>query len=133
VKKSNLLLLAFVVLGAMVVGVAVTAGNKLLTRHTEASMLCMTTGKTIEVKIKDDVMAPRVITAHRCDRMTVTNLDPTTREIGFGEHDRHTAYDGVTEKIIRQNESFTISFSKTGTFHFHDHFHDEVEGQFTVY
>ena len=132
-KKSNLLLLAFVALGIIVAAGAVVVGNKMLTGHTEASTVCTTTGKTISVSIKNDVMSPRVITAHRCDKLTITNFDPTTREIGFGEHDHHSAYDGVSEKVIRQNQSFTITFNKTGSYHFHDHFHDEVEGQFTVY
>jgi plastocyanin len=132
-NKSNLLLLSFVVMGVIVAAGVVAVGGKMLTGHSEASTTCATTGKTIAVKIKDDVMSPRVLTVHRCDKMTITNLDPTTREIGFGEHDHHSSYDGISEKVIRQNESFTITFNKTGTFHFHDHFHDEVEGQFTVY
>jgi hypothetical protein len=33
---------------------------------------------------------------------------------------------------LRQGGSVTVTLVKTGTFHFHDHFHDEVAGSFTV-
>jgi hypothetical protein len=55
-----------------------------------------------------------------------------TREIGFGVHDKHVAYDGISERILNQDESFTITLDKTGRYHWHDHFHDEVEGYFSV-
>ncbi|MEO6513921.1 MAG: cupredoxin domain-containing protein [Candidatus Saccharimonadales bacterium] len=133
-KKSNLVVACFVLAAIGVIAGSVLVSNKMLTAHSEASaMTCKVTGKTIDVRIQNDVMSPRVITAHRCDTLVIKNLDPVTREIGFGEHDSHKAYDGVTEKVIRQNESFTVTLIQAGSYHFHDHFHDEVEGLFTVY
>jgi len=41
-------------------------------------------------------------------------------------------YDGVAERFLNKNESFTITLNATGTYHWHDHLHDEVEGYFTV-
>jgi plastocyanin len=133
IKKSNLLLLAFVLAGMGVAFVAVSVGNKLLANQSGALGVCGNSGKTFDVRIKDDHMSPRVFTAHRCDKLTITNLDPTTREIGFGDHENHLLYDGIREKVITQNQHFTITLNQTGTYHFHDHFHDEIAGQFTIY
>ena len=77
-------------------------------------------------------MKPQITSANRCDTLTIRNSDPETRKIGFGEHDHHSAYDGVTERVLRQGESFTITLRDEGTYHFHDHYHDEVKASFVV-
>lgn len=131
-KKKLLLPISFVILGA-VVAVAVVAGaSKMLSIHSEASTACSKTGHAYHVVIENAVMTPTTVSAKRCDTLTITNHDAVTREIGFGQHDHHVAYDGVTEKVLRQNESLTITLIAAGEYHYHDHFHDEVAGSFVV-
>lgn len=84
------------------------------------------------VMIMDDKVSQPNITGNLCDTITFTNMDHQTREIAFGPHEDHVAYDGVPEKILNQNQSFTITLNQAGSFHWHDHEHDEVEGYFTV-
>jgi len=67
-----------------------------------------------------------------CETFTVTNWDNTPREIAFGVHDHHMAYDGVEEKLLGKGKSLTVTLDKTGVYHWHDHLHDEVEGYLTV-
>jgi len=67
-----------------------------------------------------------------CETFTVTNNDATPREIAFGAHDHHMAYDGVEEKLLAKGKSLTVTLDKTGRYHWHDHLHDEVEGYLTV-
>lgn len=70
--------------------------------------------------------------AKLCDTLTYKNLDKVTREIAFGPHEHHVPYDGMAEKFLNQNQVFTITLNMAGTYHWHDHLHDEIEGYFTV-
>lgn len=67
-----------------------------------------------------------------CDTLTFTNKDAIAREIAFGPHEHHVPYDGVAERVLNKNQSFTVTLNQTGNFRWHDHLHDEVEGTFAV-
>lgn len=88
--------------------------------------------RTYTVTVQDNRAPLTNVYGKLCDKLTFTNNDHVTREIAFGAHDDHVPYDDVAEKILNQNQSFTITLNQTGTFHWHDHNHDEVGGYFTV-
>lgn len=131
-KKKIVLPILLIVLGVVVATVAVAVASKYLDQPTEASTACTRPGHTYRVIIENAAITPEIVDAKRCDTLTITNHDAVTREIGFGQHDHHVAYDGVAEKVLRQNESLTITLIATGDYHYHDHFHDEVAGSFVV-
>lgn len=117
---------------AGIIAGATVFGNKLLVSHTDATTMCTKTGATHVVQIQNNSVQPATVSASRCDKLQIINLDADTREIGFGAHEHHEQYDGVAEKVVRQNDSLTITLIQAGTFHFHDHFHDEAAGSFMV-
>jgi FtsZ-interacting cell division protein ZipA len=82
--------------------------------------------------IGNDKVLPQHTNAKRCDTLTITNLDDQDRIIAFGQHEHHTAYDGVTERYLNQNGTFSITLVQPGSFRFHDHENDAVQGTFTV-
>lgn len=82
--------------------------------------------------IKDERVAPLRTEAKICDQLTIVNKDNHTRLIAFGQHDHHIAYDGTEEKLLAQNQSFTITLNQTGEYIFHDHDDDTVRGTFVV-
>lgn len=127
-QKRGLILLsvATLVLAGSIFGIAFA------NRNSVSDDSCSEKGKAYAVRIENDQMSPSKISAELCDTLTITNKDDKTRKIGFGAHDQHVAYDGVSEKIISKDESFTITLNKTGTYHFHDHFQEEIEAEFTV-
>jgi hypothetical protein len=84
------------------------------------------------VTIQNDILKPVHTTAVRCDTLTIINKDDKLREIGFGVHDHHLSYNEVSERNLEQGQSFTITLDQTGKYKFHDHFQDEVAGDFTV-
>jgi plastocyanin len=88
--------------------------------------------KKYQVVISDNKVTPEVTYGRLCDTLTITNQDATTRLMAFGDHDHHTPYDGVRDRLLNRGESLTITFNQIGTFHFHDHVHDEVQGFFMV-
>ena len=118
-------LIIFVVGGAL--AIALIGGQT-------AANACKSASKPTHytVTIQGGKVSNNALTAQKCDTLTITNEDSAIREVAFGPHDHHVAYDGIEERIIHQNESVTVTLIKAGTFHWHDHIHDEVEGNFTV-
>lgn len=98
----------------------------------EARQGCAPQVKDHKVVIQNDKVSPEYTTAPKCDMLTITNLDNKYRLIAFGPHDNHVPYDEVTERLLSKGQSFTVTLNQTGTFSFHDHLHDEVQGTFTV-
>jgi plastocyanin len=129
--KSKLIIVV-----ALLVGISLGVGGvRLLNTSTTADKLCskpVASAESHSVMIMDGKVEPGTTTAKLCDTLTFTNMDNIAREIAFGPHENHVPYDGVAEKVLNKDQSFTITLNQTGSFHFHDHLHDEVQGYFTV-
>lgn len=91
-----------------------------------------TAGQNYHVVITNGKASNDNLRAHMCDTLTFTNKDAIAREIAFGPHEHHVPYDGVAERVLNKNQSFTVTLNQTGNFRWHDHLHDEVEGTFAV-
>lgn len=125
-------IVGFVAITFILAGIAVFAVTTgLHSRHPNGAA-CQSTPTQHVVTIQHDTMSPTHIDGKLCDTLQIKNLDNVSRAIAFGDHDHHVPYDGVTERVLDKNESFTITLNQTGAYHFHDHFHDEVTGTFTV-
>ncbi|MGH7241146.1 MAG: hypothetical protein ACREGB_02505 [Candidatus Saccharimonadales bacterium] len=113
--------------------IVIVAGFFIFSSRDKSNDICKgKTGQTYSVNIKNSKPSNATIHGKMCDHITYKNLDNVTREIAFGPHENHIPYDGVAERFLNQNQSFTITLNQTGSFHWHDHIHDEVEGYFTV-
>ncbi|HEX3081842.1 MAG TPA: cupredoxin domain-containing protein [Candidatus Saccharimonadia bacterium] len=84
------------------------------------------------VIIKDGTVSPLHTDAGLCDTLTITNADNANRLMAFGQHEHHIAYDGIEEKELRPGQSLIVTLDQAGTYLFHDHLQDEVQGTFTV-
>jgi biopolymer transport protein ExbD len=93
---------------------------------------CKTTGQKLAINISGNKMSPEVTTGNVCDTLTITNSDPKTRLVAFGHHDSHKEYDGVTERVLKQDQSLTVTLNEKGTYTVHDHYDDAAEATFTV-
>ena len=87
---------------------------------------------THQVVISAGKATPTFTQAKLCEHLTITNNDGQLYLMAFGEHQDHLAYDGVIEKLLAQNESLSVQLVQAGTFVFHDHLQDKVQGVFTV-
>jgi plastocyanin len=125
-KKLVLLSLVVVISMGTVFGVALGLQGK------TAPGDCTKLGSNHVVNIADDMVMPSHVTGAVCDTVTIINRDAKQREIGFGAHDHHTPYDGIAEKLLASNQTFTFTLDRKGEFGFHDHFQEEVAGTFTV-
>lgn len=128
-NRLGYIIAATIVAGVLVFGVAII----LQQNNSSANAPCATVdGKTHEVVIRNSTVSPADLTAKRCDKLVIINRDTITRVMAFGDHDRHVAYDGIEEQKLAKGQSLTVTLDRVGSFHFHDHLHDEVEGYFTV-
>lgn len=125
-RKTTLSLLGLVV---AIIGISAVIGfnNRGASAQCESAVT-----HSYKAMIMDGKVSDPQINGKLCDTITFTNMDHLAREIAFGPHEDHVAYDGVPEKVLNQNQSFTITLNQAGSFHWHDHEHDEVEGYFTV-
>jgi hypothetical protein len=89
-------------------------------------------GALHKVVIQKSRVDPMQTSAQLCERLEITNMDNDTRLVAFGEHEDHQAYDGVSERFLRQGQSLIITLDKAGSFKFHDHLEDAVQGFFVV-
>jgi len=125
------------VLGVLTYSVAHVLADHFLSSENKtepktSAVSCPSTHVQHTAVIENDRITPARTTAKLCDTLTIVNRDKAVREVAFGLHEHHTPYDGIAEKTLRQNQSFSVTLNQTGTFRFHDHFHDEVAGYFTV-
>lgn len=109
------------------------AANWYLSRTaTSGAVSCAAPGASHFVYVHSGKAEPATISGVLCDTLTIINKDPKLRLIAFGEHDKHQAYDGITEQALAENQSMTITLNQTGTYTFHDHIDDSSVGVFTV-
>lgn len=133
-KRYFVLLFAALVAVGTVASCVVVADHYLRTgRGTPPPVAqCYGTFRDHSVVIKHGVVTPGDTAGKLCDTLTITNADDTLRLMAFGQHDNHQPYDGVTEKVLSQGQSMTVTMDQLGNFTFHDHLNDAVIGYFTV-
>lgn len=128
------------VVGVALLGVGVLIGavyalssQYLRNRPTiESTVTCTKHGVDHVVVIQNAQLSTTSITARACDTLTITNDDDKLRLIAFGRHDHHINYDGITEELLSNGQSMTVTLNELGTFLFHDHLDDTIRGEFTV-
>ncbi len=120
---ASLLLITTVIIGGLSVSAHIAKAS---------AATCSSRGQIYQVVFQNNHASPENTYANRCDRIQFVNRDAVTRSIAFGPHEKHIAYSGILERVISKNESFTITLTSAGLYPFHDHFHDEVAGYFSV-
>ncbi len=93
---------------------------------------CQSTNTNYQVVFTDSAVGPRTATTKICDTLTFVNDGEELLEVTFGEHDQHVPYAGNKRLLIKSGHSKTITLSDTGSYKFHDHLRDELNGVFTV-
>lgn len=127
-------MIAFIVIAGVITWEISTLAENYFKSSADISTPVQCAGKHSShlVVIKNGNTIPQRAYAPRCDTLIIENEDDVMRLIAFGPHTHHTPYDGITEKLLGPNQSITITLNTAGTYHFHDHTHDEVTGEFTV-
>jgi hypothetical protein len=99
----------------------------------QAGTPCATPGQEHTLIVKDDVFSKQQLTLKQCDVIKIANLDALrSYEFAFGVHDKHVAYPGFTQQVVRPNEFIVIDAVQTGGFRLHDHLRDKAAVEFTI-
>lgn len=122
----------FVVLVALISFGAFFIGQNATEREAPETTNCESVGSSHVVEIKNDRFTPDSVDAKICDELTIVNKDDKLRLVAFGVHSQHIYYDGVTEKTLKKDQQLTVTLNQTGTYIFHDHLQEEVQGEFSV-
>ncbi len=127
------------VTGAMVlvaVGVpemAVYLAQGMLNNTNKAKPICPSGQRSShEVIVQNGNVSPSNTIAPLCDTLTITNLDDAPIVLAFGLHIDHKSYDGISERFLTKGQRLTITLIQSGSFIFHDHIQDKIQGTFTV-
>jgi hypothetical protein len=132
--KSALMLFAFGgVICLTVYGAAYLARQQSTQTTANETSCAQITGAEHRVTIHKARVSPTHTDASLCDKLTITNLDNTSRLMAFGQHDSHKPYHGIEERLLTKGQSFTVKLDHQGNFRFHDHFDDAVQGTFSVH
>ena len=127
-----LLMLFVAICFASAAGIHAFVGHFLDRPAAAALATCNKKGHDHLVLIKNSLPLPSDTTAKLCDTLTIKNTDDQIRLIAFGVHDKHQAYDGIEERALDKDQSFSVVLNRVGTFKFHDHLDDSAQGRFTV-
>jgi hypothetical protein len=130
---------SLIIIGALaaVVGagfLAVTLSSHYLDqKYADTHQGCFPNQAVHTVIIENSKATPSHVNALRCDTLTIINHDTAQYMIAFGFHEKHVPYDGIEEKMLGKDGSLTVTLIQAGSFRFHDHINDVVEGTFSVY
>jgi len=133
-KSSRLILIALCLIVAAGIGFAAYkfSNNYLINDKRASANRCNGSHGTHKVVILGNQVIPQHTEAKVCDKLVITNEDSAERLMAFGPHDHHISYDGVTERLLTQDQSLNVTLIQIGTFTFHDHADEQVIGSFTV-
>lgn len=125
--------LVFLLLLAGTIPLAVWLTHTATAQTENARRRCEGVRPTVhEVRIFNGKMIPAQLNAVRCDKLRIVNQDVRARLIAFGQHDKHIAYNGVSERLLDKNQAVTVTLGVTGNYLVHDHADATVRCRFTV-
>lgn len=131
--RTTVVIVSLVIIGAGILLAAQHIAGDFLRSKAQANQIdCRQQGTHHTVALRNDMAEPLHTKAKRCDRLTITNYDDKVRGVAFGIHDKHVAYDGVTQRNLAKGQSLTITLNQTGSYLFHDHNQETVGGEFSV-
>jgi len=123
--------LAFLAVVALIsIGVFMIGKDSTKDEHVQSE--CEKKGPVHNVEIQYGQASPTSIDAIICDQLTITNKDDKLRLVAFGVHSEHIYYDGIAERPLSKNQELTVTLSQKGTYLFHDHLEEKVNGKFYV-
>lgn len=89
-------------------------------------------GAIHEVVIKNFAFDPAEITIKKGDTVKWTNEDSAPHFVASNPHPTHTDLPALSSGTLSTGQSFSLAFTKTGTFGYHCHLHPSMTGTVIV-
>ena len=84
------------------------------------------------IMIKDFAFSPAVLTIKKGDTVTWINEDSAPHKVASDPYPAHTDLPGLVSGALAQGDSYSFTFSQTGTFGYHCHLHPSMTGKVIV-
>ena len=127
----KLFLLLFLVVALVFVSGCTQYGGQTQPSTTTAPAQPTSTGNTIE--ITSSGFNPNTLTINSGDTVAFVNRDTRPHWPASNPHPVHTDYSGFdARRGLTQGESYSFTFTRKGTFGFHDHLNPSLGGTITV-
>ncbi|MBM3309724.1 MAG: copper-binding protein [Candidatus Altiarchaeales archaeon] len=122
-------ILAALLLAVLIAGCASQQSNVVTTTTVQEGMQ---SNSEIKVVIRDFAFTPQVLTIKSGSTVTWTNEDSAPHIVASNPHPTHTDLPGFESKRLSKGESYSYTFTQTGTFGYHCHLHPSMTGQIIV-
>lgn len=93
---------------------------------------CNSLGPTHTITIEHNAFVPDTLTVKRCDKVEFIDKDHALYLPRFGDHPNDITYTGFPQKVLGYNQSEIFIAHTIGTYNFHDHIKDQIEGVLIV-
>lgn len=121
-----------------------TAGTT--TESTTTATTTPATNNTVTVLYGTNGFTPSTVTIHQGDTVTFVNNGSDQMWVASAPHPTHTGYDGTTESVhcaggytgalpfdqCAAGKNFSFTFTKVGTWAYHNHFNTSAFGKVVV-
>lgn len=87
--------------------------------------------KTV-VKISADGFSPQTITIKAGETVNWENEDTADHTVNSAPHPQHTDYPPLNLGVMASGENKSLTFTKAGTYKYHDHLNPSLFGSVTV-
>ncbi len=118
---------------AAAIGTYVACGDVGTQTSTTPTPTATPAAKTVTINMTSSGFSPATITINKGDTVTFVNQDTKSRWPASAPHPTHTDYPEFDAKMgIVAGGSWSFTFTKTGTWKFHDHLNPSQFGSVTV-
>lgn len=93
---------------------------------------CAARGSEHELTLQNDSFSVGKLRLTQCDTLKIVNLDTQPYNLAFGVHDRHIAYPGYSEQLVRPHEFIVVDALQAGEYIMHDHLRDNARVELSV-
>ncbi|OGE87624.1 MAG: hypothetical protein A3J07_02815 [Candidatus Doudnabacteria bacterium RIFCSPLOWO2_02_FULL_49_13] len=90
------------------------------------------TKKSVTVTIENDKFNPATVTMSAGDSVVWLNKDGKNHHVASDPHPTHTGLAGFESPDLSGNQTYSFTFTKTGTFGYHDHLNPTIKGTVIV-
>ncbi len=138
-KKTNsksLKILAILFLGVIVlIGLIVYVSRDQLEKNNTKNASDSQSGEAAQeaqVSITADGFVPATLIMNKNTKVTFTNNDSKPRQLQANPHPNGTSLPDFKSKVLSSSQTYTYTFSKSGSFGYHDHLDPKVNGTIEV-
>lgn len=91
-----------------------------------------TSATAMTVSVTANGFSPAVVTVPVNGTVTFVNNDTQQHQPSSAPHPLHTEYPPLNSSVLTSGQSFTVTFTRAGTFNVHDHLNPGLRATITV-